>query len=115
MGKLTVPDLPKAKRGRKYLCIAPFAWGAGSTGLEAVQNARRNFSPSMGGKWRYILYDAPSSAVVTGMGDIEYTIPKNQRQPWSKMVGQIREIHRQNMPKEVSEKRDAGDRGDTNR
>jgi hypothetical protein len=57
---------------RIYLCIGPNTWGRGTTPAEAVKNAKANFSRSLSGSWKWIMYDAQADAVIDDMGSICY-------------------------------------------
>src|SRR5437899_100313 len=57
---------------RLYLCIGPNTWGRGTTVAEAVKNAKSNFSGSLSGPWKWIMYDVQHDATIDGMGMICY-------------------------------------------
>jgi hypothetical protein len=57
---------------RIYLCIGPNCWGRGTTPAEALKNAKRGFSASLCGPWRWIMYDAQGDAVIDDMGSVCY-------------------------------------------
>jgi hypothetical protein len=76
-----------AAPGRVFFVIGPLCWGRGETEAEAVRNAKANFSPMMGGKWRYIVFDAHESVTIDGMGSFCYypeKIPAGQ-QPYTEL------------------------------
>lgn len=61
----TLPALPT---GRVYLAVAPFAWGKDVDPVKAVKKCRSHYSESYGGKFRFILHDAPASTFIDGVG-----------------------------------------------
>jgi hypothetical protein len=67
----------RAKKGRCFLCIAPNAWGKGPTPASARRKAREHFSPSLSGRWRWVLYDAPADAWVDQIGAVCWKEPGN--------------------------------------
>lgn len=80
-----------APAGREFLAVGPNCWGRGTTDQEAIKNARKAFSVSLNGRFRYILYDVDPSTYVDEMGGFCY-IPKPGVDPY-------REVRRVGVPK----------------
>lgn len=76
--RLAAANIPTTlPAGRVFLVLAPFAWGKSPSLKEAHSNALSNRAASYEGPdgWRFILYDAPSSAFVDDMGYLRWTYP----------------------------------------
>lgn len=70
---MKIKDRPLMAGARCYLCIGPNCWGKGFTEEQAVKAAKSNFSRSIGGPWKLLMFDAPADAMVGGMGTIDWT------------------------------------------
>lgn len=67
------PSKPLSQGPRCYLCVGPNCWGKAFTAKQAEQNARSSFSRSLGGPWKFIMYDAPADCVIDEMGRSTWT------------------------------------------
>ena len=72
--------LPLLPAGRLYFALAPMAWGKAETAAAAVRNCRRNYSESLAGPFKFILYDAPADIAVDGMGNATTTSDEPARE-----------------------------------
>ncbi len=53
-----------------FLAIGPYCWARDAKKETAIKNAKKNFPKSLGGKWRYIVFEVTGDdeCYVDGMG-----------------------------------------------
>jgi len=67
-----VLQLPALPAGRMYLVLGANVWGKAATFDKALKIARSENGSALK---KYIVFDAPDDATVTGYGSLSYKIP----------------------------------------
>lgn len=68
------PKTVVAAEGRCIIAVGPTVWGRGTTGPEAIKQARKQGVR----RGKFFLYDCPAGTVVSQMGSFTYWPPEGK-------------------------------------